>query len=42
MNTKIKFLAHQVMMGVITIEDIPKKYKSKVEQYLEQLEEVEE
>ena len=35
MNAKIEFLAHQVMMGVISIDDIPKKYKTKVRNFIE-------
>ena len=41
MTTKIKFLAHQVILEVITLDKIPNKYKKDVEEYIEKIREKE-
>lgn len=34
MKIKVKFLAHQVLLGVISLNNIPEKYKEAVENYI--------
>ena len=36
MKVKVKFLAHQVMLGTISIDNVPEKYRDAVDKYIKE------
>ena len=38
MKVKIKFLAHQVMLGTISLDNVPEKYRAAVDNYIKNVE----